>query len=289
MKFFMQLLRVKHWVKNTFIFFPLIFSGQLFEGQLLVKNLFVFMGFCLVSSSLYVLNDFLDMKQDRVHPKKAMRPLAQKHINPLAITALIIALLTAGFFLCQKGGNITLLIVGIYILLNLTYNFYTKKIVIMDVISIAFGFHLRIWAGAAASQILPSVWLQMCVFLLALFLGFTKRRYEISTLKSRASEHRSVLAHYTAYLLDQIIIICSTLAIIFYGLYTISPEIINRLGNQNIVYSLVFVIYGIFRYLYLIHVRKLGDDPADVLFSDMPLMTCIILWVCFISTLIYVL
>ena len=287
MKTWLKLLRVKQWVKNAFIFFPLIFAGRIFSHDLLLNCILTFIGFCATSSSLYILNDFLDAKKDRLHPKKGDRALAQSKFNKPTLIAVILILLALGLFICKQVDEMVLSIALFYAAINLIYNLYTKQIVILDVIFIAVGFHLRIWAGAMAAQTFPSVWLQLCVFLLALFLGFTKRRHEISTLKDRASEHRSVLAHYTSYLLDQIIIICSTLAIVFYGLYTISPDIVNRIGNQNMVYSVAFVIYGIFRYLYLVHVKKLGDDPGEVLLSDWPLLISIILWILYVGILIY--
>ena len=282
-----SLLRVKQWVKNGFIFFPLIFSGRFFVKYLLTDSLLTFLGFCLVSSSLYVLNDFLDVARDRVHPKKANRPLTRFPVNGFFIIFLILLFQVLGLSICKKVNDFVLFMAIFYILIHLIYNFYTKKVVILDVIFVALGFQLRIWAGSFAAQTFPSVWLQMCVFLLALFLGFTKRRYEIATLKDKAAEHRNVLAHYTSYLLDQIIIICSTLAIVFYGLYTISPDIVNRIGNHMMVYSVVFVIYGIFRYLYLVHVRKLGDDPSEVLFADIPLLINIIFWILYVAFILY--
>lgn len=282
-----RLLRIKQWVKNAFIFFPLIFSGRLFIKDLIIDCGWAFLGFSLISSSLYILNDFLDMREDLLHPKKAKRPLAQQSFPKGIIFFSILFLELMGLLICKGVGELILFIGVIYILIHLIYNFLAKRIVIIDVLFIALGFHLRIWSGAFAAQTFPSVWLQLCVFLLALFLGFTKRRYEIATLKEKAHEHRKVLAHYTSYLLDQIIIICSTLAIVFYGLYTISTDIINRIGNNNMIYSLVFVIYGIFRYLYLVHVRKLGDDPSDVLFHDLPLLFNILLWILYVSLVIY--
>ena len=244
---FARLLRIKQWVKNTFIFFPLLFSGQFFQSGLLFNSLKTFMGFCFISSGLYILNDYLDRAKDRLHPKKANRPLAHMDIPVGQVQTMILVLLAVGLTISYEAGPMVFIAGLIYIFIHLVYNFYTKTIVILDVIFVAAGFHVRIWAGSLAIAVLPSVWLQLCVFLLALFLGFTKRRYEISSLREKAIDHRSVLEHYTAYLLDQIIIICSTLAIVFYGLYTISPEIVHRLGHNNMVYSIVFVIYGIFR------------------------------------------
>lgn len=286
-KFFSELFRMKQWVKNAFIFFPLLFSGLFFEPEALISTVIAFAGFCFVSSGLYILNDFLDREKDRLHPKKSQRPLARLNINPGYIAILIVALVIPGLWVCWLSNLNVLIIALIYIAIHMVYNFYTKRIVLLDVIFIAAGFQIRIWAGALASHIDPSVWLQLCVFLLALFLGFTKRRYEISALKDKASEHRRVLSHYTSYLLDQIIIICSTLAIVFYGLYTISFDVVHRAGNQNMVYSVVFVIYGIFRYLYLVHVKKLGDEPGEILATDKPLLINVLLWILYIGIMLY--
>ncbi len=286
-QFLIELLRVKQWVKNAFIFFPALFGGQLQELNIVINCLIAYVGFCLVSSGLYILNDYLDRNLDRLHPRKAQRPLARVKISQNVIGVIIAALIATGLTICSQINSSVLTIAVIYIGIHLVYNFYAKKIVLLDVAFIAAGFQIRIWAGALATGIFPSVWLQMCVFLLALFLGFTKRRYELSTLKDHASEHRSVLSHYTSYLLDQIIIICSTLAIAFYGLYTISFDIVHRVGNQNMVYSVAFVIYGIFRYLYLVHVKKLGDEPGEVLATDTPLLVNVLLWIFYVAVLLY--
>lgn len=286
-KFLFDLLRVKQWVKNAFIFFPLIFSGKLFDPQIILNCIITFSGFCFVASGLYILNDYMDRHKDRIHPRKAHRPLAKMEIPRATIAPLVLGFVGIGLIVCWQVAPSVLITALIYIILHLVYNFFVKSIVIIDVVFIALGFQIRIWAGALAANIIPSVWLQMCVFLLALFLGFIKRRYEINILGENAPGHRSVLSHYTIYLLDQIIIICSTLAIVFYGLYTISPDIVSRIGSHNMVYSVVFVIYGIFRYLYLSHVKRQGDDAGEALASDSPLLINVLLWILFICYLLY--
>ena len=284
---FIRLLRLKQWVKNTFIFFPLFFAGGLFKPHLLADCIQTFFGFCFIASGLYILNDFLDREKDRLHPKKSHRPLVKFAVNPLLITFLVLGLVLWGVFLCSRVNTAVMITALVYIIIHLVYNFFTKKIVIIDVAFVAIGFQIRVWAGAAAAMVAPSVWLQMCVFLLALFLGFTKRRHEISTLKEMAPEHRNVLEHYTAYLLDQMIIICSTLTIVFYGLYTLSFSMNYRISHQYMVYSVAFVIYGIFRYLYLVHVQKKGDDAGEALLSDRPLFISVILWIVYVGFVIY--
>ena len=286
-KFLCDLLRVQQWIKNAFVFFPLIFSGTLFQPGSLISCIVTFFGFCLTASGMYILNDYIDRHKDRLHPRKARRPLARVEIQKPTLVLIVAGLVGAGLWACWRVNPLVLAMALTYIVLQLVYNFLIKRVVIIDVIFIALGFHVRILAGALAIGGTPSVWLQLCVFILALFLGFTKRRHEMHVLKGKAHEHRLVLAHYTSYLLDQLIIICSTLAIVFYGLYTISPEIVSRLGNYRMSYSVIFVVYGIFRYLYLVHVKKMGDDPGEALFSDWPLLFCIILWVGYVGVLIY--
>lgn len=285
MKNILRLLRVKQWVKNGFIIFPLIFSGRFFQFSVVEDVALVFVGFCFLASGLYVFNDFLDQKADAVHPEKSSRPLASMHLNPLLTGAIIVGLMTVGLLLCSSVSPMVSFVGVGYIALHLIYNFYTKKIVILDVIFIASGFQVRIWVGSLAAGVIPSVWLQMCVFVLALFLGFVKRRHELVMLKDRAKEHRVVLGHYTSYLLDQIIMICATLTVVFYGLYAISPEIAARFKGHGMVYSIIFVLYGIFRYIYLVHVKRRGGDPGDLVLSDLPLIISISLWMIYIILL----
>ncbi len=282
-----ELLRVKQWIKNAFIFFPLIFSGQFFVTDLALKALITFFSFCFIASGIYLTNDYLDVERDRNHPRKKNRPLLRYNLHPGLIVSIV------GLFIAGGLGMAWLVQVSVvyaalsYILLNVIYNWIAKNIVLLDVIFIAVGFEIRIWAGALAAGILPSVWLQLCVFLLALFLGFTKRRHEISILKDKAFEHRMVLSHYKMYLLDQIIVICSTLTIIFYGLYALSVDL--RAGEENsyMIYSIVFVIYGIFRYFYLVHVKNLGEDTGEIIFSDFPFFINILLWGLYMALILY--
>jgi 4-hydroxybenzoate polyprenyltransferase len=286
MKLLLELLRYKQWVKNVFLIFPLIFSGRFLEWMLwdeCLRGIFIF---CLIASAMYIINDIIDLKEDRLHPQKSKRPLTAGKISiPTALVTAVSALIL-GLILSWQFNQWFFIYIATYILLNVLYNLWAKHIVIVDVLIVSFCFQIRILAGAAATHILPSLWLLMCVFVLALFLGFTKRRWEISTLKSDAPAHRGVLEYYNSYLLDQLINISSTLAIVFYGLYTISPEVVQRIGGYEMFYSTPFVIYGIFRYLYLNHVRKLGGEPEDILLSDLPLLIDIILWIIFVVAVI---
>ncbi|MBF0595533.1 MAG: decaprenyl-phosphate phosphoribosyltransferase [Candidatus Omnitrophica bacterium] len=282
-----RLMRVKQWIKNFFLLAPIIFSGRFTDRDFLLTAVSAFFAFCFISSGVYICNDLADIRRDAVHPKKCLRPLASGRVSIFTAVFLSGLFITGGMGLAYLVGIWFAFLAGLYLILHGLYNFIGKRIVLFDVVCIALGFCIRIWAGAVAVGVLPSVWLQLCVFLLALFLGFTKRRSEMVTLRERSGEHRSVLKHYSLYLLDQLIIISATLSIVFYGLYTISPEIVQRVRGYSMAYSLVFVVYGIFRYLYLIHVRKLGDDPGDVLVGDMPMLVVVTAWILYSGATLY--
>ncbi len=286
MKLFFDLLRGKQWVKNIFLISPLIFSGRFVESKLWVDCLWGVIAFCLISSGMYIINDIVDLKADRLHPQKSKRPIAAGKISISAALAIAAVALILGQILSWNLNQKFFIFSTAYILLNIIYNLRAKHIVVVDVLMIAFGFQIRVLAGAAAIHILPSFWMLICIFVLALFLGFTKRRYEISILKSDAAAHRRVLPHYSPYFLDQMIIISSTLSIVFYGLYTVSPEVVRRVGGYGMFYSTPFVVYGIFRYLYLIHAHKLGGEPEGILLSDVPLLVDIFLWIIFVVIII---
>ncbi len=287
MNVILQLLRVHQWVKNAFVIFPLVFSGLFVDMNRLTAVLLTLWAYCCVASSVYIFNDLLDYQRDRLHPKKKNRPLSTGAVTPFMALCLAVPLLgigiACGFWVNQGVGDLLLA----YIVLHVVYNFWAKNIVILDVFFIAFGFQLRIWAGAMAAGVVLSVWLQLCVFVLALFLGFTKRRCEITALKDKAAEHRQALMEYNVYLLDQIIGILASLTVVFYGLYTISQEAPGHAEHSRITYSLAFVIFGIFRYLYLVHVKKSGDEPGELLSSDWPLLINVLLWLGYIVCVFY--
>lgn len=283
-----ELLRIRQWTKNLFILLPLVFSGRFVNLFYCREVLITFMAFSLISSAAYIFNDILDCKKDRLHQGKSSRPIANGKVSiPFAACSCAVCLLAGCWILVVFARGLVLL--GfLYILLQIFYNFVAKRFVIFDVLTLSLGFQIRIWIGALAIAVIPSLWLQLCVFVSALFLGFTKRQCEILTLKGLAVEHRGALSEYTRPLLDRLILICSALTIMFYCLYTISPEVTSRVGAQGLLYSTVFVIYGIFRYLYLAHVRKLSDDPAELLLTDRPLLLDILFWLVFVINAIYI-
>jgi len=243
------------------------------------------LAFCFASSAVYVLNDLCDLEFDKIHPQKSKRPLALGLVDSRRAVGIVAGLLLVGLLLAWSVGPGVFGMIFLYIVLNIIYNIWTKRIVILDVIWVALGFQVRIWAGALAAGVVPSVWLQMCTLLLALFLGFTKRRCELFTLGPKMTEHRPVLAQYNDYFLDLIIALCAVLSIAFYSLYTLkvgSPQV-----HRCMIYSVLFVIYGIFRYLYLVYVRKINGDAAEIFFSDGPLAACVILWAFVVFFIVY--
>lgn len=277
-------LRPKQWVKNLFLYAGWLFSvGDRVlsldnELRLFGTVTYGFAMFCLLSSAVYLLNDVVDVEADRRHPKKKDRPIASGTLPiPVALLAALV-LLAAGaalsFMLSAPFGIVAI----IYFLIFVLYSTALKRIIILDTMIIALGFVLRAVAGAIAINVEISAWLVICTVFLALFLGFAKRRSELVVLGSNAAEHRGTLAHYSVPLLDQFLVICSTLAIISYSLYTISPRAVQVFGADFLL-TLPFVFFGIFRYLYLVVQENRGGDPASVLLADPPLLTTVVLWI----------
>jgi 4-hydroxybenzoate polyprenyltransferase len=279
-----EFLRIRQWVKNFFVFFPCIFAGKFFLGATLGRVLEAFAAFCFASSAVYILNDLCDIEFDRHHPQKSKRPLASGIVDHSWAWAAVTALAAAGLLVALVSGVGVFRMIILYIVLNIIYNIWSKQIILLDVIWVALGFQIRIWAGSLAAGVWPSVWLQMCTLLLALFLGFTKRRCELF-MGPKMMNHRPVLAQYNDYLLDLIIAGCAMLAIAFYALYTLEAGPLG--AHHHMIYTVVFVIYGIFRYLYLVYVKKTSGDAAESFFSDRPLALCVMLWAAAIFLIVY--
>lgn len=279
-----NLLRPKQWVKNLLVFAALIFSKHLLDLPLLWRSSLTFVAFCALSSSAYVLNDLFDLKEDRAHPWKRTRPIASGAVSIsfaiiLCNTLMIVSLLIAYLL------NLKLLIIFlIYFLLQLVYSFGLKHVVILDVMLLASGFVIRAIAGGIAISANVSNWLLLCTFLLALFLALCKRRQELVVLEKSAVDHRPVLAEYSEPFIDSLISVITGATVVSYALYTVSSEVIRKLGTDKLIFTLPFVLYGIFRYLYLMHQKDLGDNPTEVLFKDFSLQLGILAWlvVCFI-------
>jgi len=268
--------RPRQWTKNVIVFGPLVFAYKLLAPELLVRAMSAFVAFCLVSSATYVLNDLFDADSDRQHPLKRDRPLARGDVSS-GQAAGWAAVLTVGGLALAFAVNLEVgLAAAGYIALMLAYSSVLKHAVILDVFAIAAGFILRAVAGALAIHVIISPWLYVCTLLLALFLGFSKRYNELLVLQDTAANHRRSLADYTPAMLEQLTSIVVASTIMAYSLYTFSAESLP--ANHSMMLTIPFVLYGIFRYYYLVHRRNLGGAPELILLRDIPLMADIVLW-----------
>ncbi len=280
-------LRVPHWIKNLFVVLPLVFGHKLLEISMDRRVLMAFMWFCLASSTGYMVNDLLDYQRDRVHQTKRFRPIAAGRVSPRAaslVIAILGALSLAGAWrLDERFG----LIVITYLVLSVLYTNVLKHLPIIDVICLGLLFTLRIVAGGVVADVALSPWIILMTGLLALFLGFAKRRQELRLLGKHARAHRGVLVHYSQHFLDQMILIVTSSLVVGYALYTMDPRTTAGLGSPRLMVSIPFVYYGIFRYLYLIYRRRNDGDPTGLLFIDRPLQINLTLWLVTCSVMIY--
>jgi 4-hydroxybenzoate polyprenyltransferase len=272
-----SLLRPHQWVKNSFVFIGILFSHAFIDMLLLEKATLAFFAFCLVSSCVYIYNDIIDYPQDKLHPTKKNRPLALGKINPKVAMGMAILLFLLSLSVGLIASERVALFIILYFLLNMAYTHVLKKVVIIDVFCISAGFILRILAGTTGIGIMPSGWLLFCGLTLTLFLGFTKRRAE-TTLTENPILSRAVLKEYGRDFLDKMIVIMASCTILSYALYTMSPETIHYHQTQNLIYTVPFVVYGIFRYLYLLHRKRGGEDTAMDLMKDKSFMLAVLGW-----------
>ena len=280
-------LRPRQWVKNLLVLAPVLFSRHLFSSAGLSKGLAAFALFCAVSSSCYLINDLRDIERDRVHPSKRRRPIASGKLRKSLALATALALLILGMtgaVLLNRGFGVVL---GAYCLITLAYTFIFKHLVILDVFAVALGFVLRAVAGAVVIQVEISSWLLVCTTLLALFLGFSKRRYELLLLQEEAGNHRQVLEEYNPHFLDMMIAIVSASTVTSYALYTTSEETVQRFHTRGLLLTLPFVLYGIFRYLYLIYRKDRGGDPVETALADPPTIINLVLWAATVAVILY--
>lgn len=276
---YIRLVRPQQWVKNAFVFAAPMFAGVITQPPEAVRSLVVFVSFCLASSAVYVLNDVVDLARDRAHPTKKLRPLpaGQAKRGPAVILALLLSLFSLGLAL-GIGPSAAGVIVAAYLIANILYSFYFKQVVILDVMFLALGFILRVLAGAAATAVPPSHWLLLCTLMVSLFLGFTKRRAELVGMNDAASNHREVLEHYSAGFLDQMIAIVTGATLVCYILYTVDERTVRIFGSYGLVATVPFVLYGLFRYLYLSYHREGGGSPTETILRDWPFLVNLILW-----------
>lgn len=283
---FLHLLRPHQWLKNSFVFIGIIF-GHAFENNILLEKAFLaFLAFCLMASSVYIYNDIVDCPQDKLHPSKKKRHLAAGKFSIKSASFIAVLLFLFSISLALMASVDVAMIIFAYFLLNIAYTQILKHVVILDVFCISAGFMLRIFAGTFGIGIPPSAWLLFCGFVLTLFLGFTKRRAEGFSSEDNPFLTRAVLKDYNKLFLDKIIGIMASCTIISYALYTMSPETIAVHHTINLIYTVPFVIYGIFRYLYILHKKTGGEDTAMDLMSDRQFMLAVAGWLLMVTYMI---
>lgn len=283
-------LRPRQWTKNLFVFAALVLTVQLGQPEPTRATVITFLVFCAVSSAVYLVNDLVDMPQDRLHPIKRRRPLAAGELKPwvAVLTALALALvgLGVGLLVGPAVGEVVLA----YLALQLAYTFLLKHLVIVEVLAIAGGFVLRVWAGGAAIGEAISPYLYLSMIFLAVFQGFAKRRHELQVLEDAAGEHRRSLDEYTPELLDQFILIAATACIVTYSQYAITtPYLPPSVSANRMLITVPFVLYAVFRYLYLVQVKGMGGAPEDILLTDRLLLAGVVGWVLSLLTILYLL
>jgi 4-hydroxybenzoate polyprenyltransferase len=280
-------MRPKQWVKNIFIFTALLFSKNIFQFDLLLICVGGFFAFCFVSGSIYLFNDLLDIEADRNHHRKSLRPIASGKLKPFTAKFFLILILNFSlFFSFLINRSFGLAVLG-YVLIQFAYSLYLKNVVIMDVFCIAAGFFIRVIAGAEAIEAPVSSWLLICTIFISLFLGLSKRRHELILLGPEAQNHRKVFIHYNILLLDQMVSIATAGSLVSYSLYTLSPETVNKFQTENLWYTIPIVLYGIFRYLYLVYQKEGGGNPESALYDDHHILITLILYVFVVGIILY--
>jgi 4-hydroxybenzoate polyprenyltransferase len=280
-------LRPAQWTKNLLVFAGLLFGRRLFDPASVIDAVSAFVVFCTLSGVVYLVNDVADRDSDRLHPLKSRRPIASGALPVPTAVAVALGLGSTALASAFAIGPAFAAVAAAYLALQVLYSFALKHIVIIDVLTIAIGFVLRAVGGAVAVRVEISHWLLVCTILLALFIALAKRRHEIVLLASDAATHRPILGEYTPYLLDQMIGVVTASTLISYIFYTISPETQAKFGTAWLGLTIPFPLYGIFRYLYLVHQREGGGSPADLLLTDRPLLACVALWALTVAVIIY--
>jgi 4-hydroxybenzoate polyprenyltransferase len=283
-----SLFRPQQWVKNAFVLAPVVFAGQALDPRSALTAVAAAALFCLLASGIYALNDAYDAESDRAHPRKRLRPIAAHRIskrNAIIVgSGLVMGAIAGAFLLEPRFGLATLT----YVAVNVIYTLKLKSVVILDVFAIASFFIMRLVGGAVVVDVPATIWLLLCGGLLALYLGFAKRRNELLTLGEGSMDHRAVLKKYGPEFLDQMSAVLLSVTVVSYIMYTLTSETAQRVGSDVLSYSVVFVLYGVFRYLYLSHKHGEGGDPTETLLTDRPLMGSVVLWFVYCGWVMYV-
>ena len=285
---YLKLIRTHQWVKNIFVFVPLLFSHNLFEKEFFLTTLFAFFVFSLASSSIYVINDLIDIEADKAHPRKKNRPLPSGDISKIsAVITFIILLIIIGVLL--PSFNLEFVIcVASFIVLNVLYTFYFKHVVILDVFSIAAGFSLRVLAGAFVINVPISSWLLLTTMFISLFLGVMKRHSELTLApQNENSSSRKVLAEYSLNFADQMATVAAAGVIICYALYTVANRTVTVFNTENLIYTTPFVVFGIFRYMYLEYMSNSGENTTKIIATDLPMIITVVLYIVTTVLIIY--
>ena len=284
----LRLLRPRQWTKNVFVFAPVIFAKELFlPGQVLLAAK-AFAAFCLTASAVYIINDLADREADRAHPEKRHRPLAAGTLSPLHAFLLIGALLAADALVILALPLKFTLLLAAYFFLNLAYSLRLREVFLLDVFIIAAGFMLRILGGAYAISVTVSSWIVLCGLFISLFLGFAKRRGElVETLAAGVESKRNVLKSYRVEFIDQLLTIAAAGTVISYALYTVAARTVETFGTDRLIYTTVFVLYGVFRYMYLVHTSASVQNPTSAVTTDIPILVNGIIWIVVCILIIY--
>jgi 4-hydroxybenzoate polyprenyltransferase len=285
-------LRPRQWIKNLIVLAPLIFSRNLFRPDMALLSLLALGVFCLLSGAVYVLNDVVDYQQDREHPVKRNRPVASGRIPRKGALAFGMVVAGAGLAIGAITDVSFFWVCLAYTVLMILYSLGLKHMVVLDVLIISIGFVLRAMAGVEVlkdtdSGVVMSPWLLVCTLFLALFLGFSKRRSELDLLAHKAALHRRSLEDYSKEFLDAMIAVVTAATVIAYAIYTIWPGTVDKFNTGNLIYTVPFVVFGLFRYMYLVIMKNEGGSPSEILVSDAPLVIDIILWVCVAALVLY--
>jgi len=287
-KIYFNLLRIPQWIKNFFIFVPLVFSQHLFDQNYVKLSLLGFILFCLVSSSIYIINDLIDINEDKLHPVKKFRPIPAGLISKSKAVVLAAILAAISFSLLSFTNPYFSITVFSYFAITILYSAGLKNIVILDVFTIAAGFILRILGGAFIINVEISSWLMLTTMFISLFLAVMKRRSELKHVTGEDnSSTRKVLVHYSTDFIDQMSTVTSAGVIICYALYTVSQRTVSIFKTENLIYTTPFVVFGIFRYMYLVYIGKKGENTSELLLSDLPMMINLLFYILTVVVIIY--
>jgi 4-hydroxybenzoate polyprenyltransferase len=285
---YLKLARVPQWIKNFFVFVPILFSQHLFDKDYFFTILLAFVVFCLASSFIYVINDIIDIEADKAHPIKKNRPLPSGVISSQSALIVAIVLVAAIVILIPQLNQEFHYFVAAFVLLNVLYSFWFKHIVILDVFSIAMGFSIRVLAGAVVISVPISSWLILTTMFISLFLGVMKRHSElILVAESENAPSRKVLSQYSLNFADQMATVAAAGVIICYALYTVSERTVSAFGTENLIYTTPFVVYGIFRFMYLEYISNKGDNTTKIVFSDLQIILTVLIYTITTVLIIY--